>query len=119
MLASTSLARPVIAFSALSAFIRVGDFAYNELKEAMTFEERIDRLTERHEALTQSVEMMRQDSQKHDEQIAKLGENVDKLGENVDKLARIAATALDSINALARIAEGHERRITQIDGGQA
>jgi hypothetical protein len=73
---------------------------WHTLKEgnAMNFEERIDRLTDRHEALTQSVEMMQRD---------------------LDTMKGIAQTALDSINALARIAERHERRITHIDGGDA
>jgi len=70
----------------------------------MTFEERIDKLTERHEAVGHYVELLAHESAKHDQQIA--------------RLATVAEQALDSINALARIAESHERRITSIDGGQ-
>jgi hypothetical protein len=39
---------------------------------AATFEERIERLTERHEALTQSAAMMRPDSEKRERRIARL-----------------------------------------------
>jgi hypothetical protein len=77
----------------------------------MTIDERIEKLTERHEALGQYVELLAHESARHDRQIA-------ELAESVKRLAVIAETALDSINALARIAESHERRITRIDGGQ-
>ena len=63
----------------------------------MTVEERLERFTERHEALTQSVEMISKD---------------------VQTLKGIAETSLASINALARIAESHERRITSLEGGE-
>ena len=61
----------------------------------MTFEERLERLTERHEALTQSVELLLKQSREHAEQIAVDAEN---------------------IRALARIAEIRERRLTAIEG---
>jgi hypothetical protein len=77
----------------------------------MTIDERIERLTERHEALGQYVELLALEGARHDRQIA-------ELAESVKRLAVIAETALDSINALARIAESHERRITRTDGGQ-
>ena len=54
----------------------------------MTIDERLEKLTERHEALTQTVELMAL-LQKQD-------------GEN--------------IRALARIAEIHEKRLTEIEG---
>ena len=54
----------------------------------MTFEERIDKLTERHEALGHYVELLAHESAKHDQQIA--------------RLATVAEQSLDRINALAQ-----------------
>jgi len=70
----------------------------------MTFEERLDRLTERHEALTQSGEILLRHSQVNAESIRLLVKNSQADGEN--------------IRALARIAEIHERRITRLEGGE-
>jgi hypothetical protein len=55
----------------------------------MTMDERLDRLTERHEALTQSVELL---------------------------LAAVERNT-EHISALVRIAEIHERRLTDLEGG--
>jgi archaellum component FlaC len=63
----------------------------------MTIDERIERLTERHEALAQTVE---------------------SLGIDIRDLKEVAAKSLDSVNALLRIAESHERRITSLEGGE-
>jgi len=64
----------------------------------MSFEERM-------EFLTQSIES-------HDRQIGEITESIAKLVEvtNQDAVA---------IRALARIAESHDRRITDIEGGRA
>lgn len=61
----------------------------------MTIDERLDRLVQRHEALTESVEMM-------SHEIAELVAKSKQDGEN--------------IRALARIAEIHERRLTDLEG---
>ena len=61
----------------------------------MTIDERIERLAERHEALTQSVEMLTHD---------------------VEPLKTIAQQDGESIRALARVAEIHERRLSEIEG---
>jgi hypothetical protein len=63
----------------------------------MTFEKRWERLTARHETLTHSVEMP---------------------GKPVQTLKGIAERSLASINALARIAQSHERRITNLEAGR-
>lgn len=63
----------------------------------MTIDERLERLTERHEALTQTVELM-------NHQIAQM-------------LAAINTNS-EHINALVRIAEIHERRLTTLEGGE-
>jgi len=61
----------------------------------MTIDERIERLTERHEALTQSVELLTHD---------------------VETLKTIAQQDGENIRALARIAETHERPLSEIEG---
>lgn len=63
----------------------------------MTTEERLDRLTERHEALTQSLEIL------HHE---------------VQELVKASHQDGENIRALARIAEIHERRLTELEGGE-
>jgi hypothetical protein len=66
-----------------------------EQEKPLTIDERIERLTERHEALAQTVESITLD---------------------IRDLKDIAAKSLDSVNALLRIAESHERRITNLEG---
>jgi hypothetical protein len=70
----------------------------------MTFEERIERLTERHEALTQSVELLHAESVQHTKQIKALLATATRDGEH--------------IRALVRIAEIHERRLPHLEGGE-
>ena len=62
----------------------------------MIIDERLEALTARHEALTMGVEIISRD-------IEKLLQNSERDGEN--------------IRALARIAEIHERRVTDLEGG--
>jgi NAD+--asparagine ADP-ribosyltransferase len=69
----------------------------------MTIDERIERLTERHEALTQSVELV----------LVATRENT----ESIRKLVEVTNRDAEDIRALARIAEIHDRRITNIEGG--
>ena len=61
----------------------------------MTIDERLERLTERHEVLTQSVELLTHD---------------------VEALKAVAQQDGENTRALARIAEIHERRLTEIEG---
>lgn len=70
----------------------------------MTIDERLERLTERHEALAQSVEMLQSSIREQSANIDKILDAIDKDGEN--------------IRGLARIAEIHERRITELEGGE-
>jgi hypothetical protein len=63
----------------------------------VTIDERLERLTERHEALTLNVELLTRD-------VETLRAVVEKDGEN--------------IRALARIAEIHERRLSDLEGGK-
>jgi hypothetical protein len=67
----------------------------------MTFEERIDRLTEGHEALAQTVELLAMENR----QIAAENQKRDRrLGEIMESLA-----------SLVRVAEMHENRITHVE----
>lgn len=64
----------------------------------MTIDERIERLTERHEALTHSVELM---------------------GHRINEVITAINKDADNIRGLARIAELHEHRLTDLEGGRA
>ena len=63
----------------------------------MTIDERLEKLTERHEALTMNLELLHRD---------------------VQDLKAVAQQDGENIRALARIAEIHERRLTEIEGGE-
>jgi uncharacterized phage-like protein YoqJ len=74
----------------------------------MTIDERLDRLTERHEALTQTVELMAHQQQEWEKK------NQEWQEKNQVPMAHI----LESLDTLARIAHVHERRISNLEGGQ-
>ena len=73
----------------------------------MTFEERFER---RLEAIALNLELASQVA--HDNEV-KLG----KLAERIDQMATLQEQDSSNIRALARIAEIHERRITELEGG--
>ena len=103
----------------------------------MSFEERIERITERHEALAQSVELFlmttRENAARTDAHFDRLTERMDhltvrmdQLTVNVDHLTVKIDDLTDDVKqlsgiagALVRTAESHERRITRIEGGRA
>ena len=66
----------------------------------MTFEERIDRLTERQEALAQSLELLTADVQKHDQLIGQILEATARNNETVANLALIARVHSDRLQRL-------------------
>ena len=71
----------------------------------MTIDERIERLTERHEALAQTVDL--------------LGADIRQLvAENVKRDRRLGEI-MEGIARLLHVAEIHERRITELEGGPA
>ncbi len=70
----------------------------------MDIDDRLEKLVERHEALTQTVELLAREITELREGVAALHDVVRQDGEN--------------IRALARIAEIHERRLTDLEGGQ-
>ena len=75
----------------------------------MSFEERIDRLTERHEALAQSVEM-------HNAMLSRLEAlQQDQLLQNQHQREMMNAL-MEATNKLLRTAEQHESRIRDLEG---
>ena len=93
----------------------------------MTFEERIDKLTERHEALAQSVEMLHADTvefrAEFRAEMRQLAGMVDKLATTVNTFAesslRLVATVDRVVDRTARI-EGrvneHNERLDELEG---
>jgi len=77
----------------------------------MTFEARIDRLTERHEALTQTVELLAIETRE-------LRSAISQNTENIRSLENAVSQDAENIRTLARIAEIHERRITHLEGSE-
>jgi hypothetical protein len=63
----------------------------------MTIDQRLERLTERHEALRQAVELMAAENRDRDR----------RMGEVTEGIAR-----------LLHIAEIHEHRLTDLEGGE-
>ena len=87
-----------------------------------SFEERLERLTERHEALTQSVELwtasQRETADRHDRELAKLTETGQRHDREIAQLTALMNETGEFIHSLARIAEGHERRIEKLEEGK-
>jgi hypothetical protein len=67
-----------------------------------TIDERLDRLTERHEALTQTVELIAAMQRENETRFAQIAANQERDAEH--------------INALVRIAEIHEHRLSGLEG---
>ena len=76
----------------------------------MTIDERLDRLTERHEALAESVESLRASVHEQHETTVEQGKTIDKILIALEKDG-------ENIRGLARIAEIHEHRISDLEGG--
>jgi hypothetical protein len=74
--------------------------------EAMTIDERLERLTERHEALTQSMELFQHDMA---EMRAAAAERDAKYNERFSRI-------LDVVETLAATARSHEQRIERLEG---
>jgi len=71
------------------------------METAMTIDERLERLTERHEALAQSLEL--------------LSHEVRETRAAAEALVVAVQTDAENVRALARIAEIHERRLTDLE----
>jgi len=77
----------------------------------MNIDQRLEALTERHEALAQFVELVGHQIQDHYKQL-----EID--GQHIRQLAMFVQTTNDNVNALLRVVESHERRLSDIDGVQ-
>ena len=75
----------------------------------MTFEERMERLAARHEALAQTVELIAIE-------IRELRAAQEKNDGRVERMISAIEIDAENIRALARIAESHERRLTNLEG---
>jgi hypothetical protein len=75
--------------------------------------ERIQRLTERHEALTQSVEMLLASQQENAKQVEMLLASQGETAKQMQETDRRLVLLLESVNALATIAEAHEARLDE------
>ncbi len=76
----------------------------------MTIDQRLERLTERHEALTQSVELLAASNREM------AAENRKTAAENRKRDKRLGEI-MEGIARLAHVAEIHEQRITDLEGG--
>jgi uncharacterized coiled-coil protein SlyX len=81
----------------------------------MTIDERLDRLTDRHEALTQSVEMLRDRTAETWRVVEQLTGKLDQLTDSVSKLVEVTNRDAVDIRALARIAELHDKPLSNIE----
>ena len=70
----------------------------------MTIDERLDALTARHEALTMNLELVSRD--------------LETMRQRSDALLRAVEIDAENIRALARIAESHENRLSDLEGGK-
>jgi hypothetical protein len=77
----------------------------------MTNEERFERIDARLEAIAMNLELTAAMAHANEARIDKLGERVEKLLTAVEKDA-------ENVRALARIAEIHEHRLSDLDGGE-
>jgi len=73
----------------------------------VSIDERLEKLAERHEALAQTVELMAAENQQRLREMAARDKQIDKRFTEV----------IDGIARLLHVAEIHEHRITDLEGG--
>lgn len=78
----------------------------------MTVDERLERLTERHEALTQTVDMI---AGMHRENERLMEEGFRKNEEAQQANQVLIRQVVERIDSLARIAQAHEHRISDLE----
>ena len=74
----------------------------------MTFDERINRLTERHESLTQSLELLAR-------QVQDMREVVMEVAEDHENLKTLVTDIAEGTARLLHVAEIHERRLDRLE----
>jgi protein subunit release factor A len=79
----------------------------------MSFDERMDRLTERHEALVQTIELTmienRERDAKWDKRFSQLTAVVERVAESIDKLSHIAELHQHRLDS-------HDDRLDELEG---
>ena len=81
----------------------------------MTFEERIDRLTERHEALAQTVELHEHRFAEIMEAIANTNANIGLINANIGLILEATARNNETIANLALIAKAHSQPLERLE----
>jgi uncharacterized protein YjcR len=66
--------------------------------------------------IEERVEFLHQSIESHNSQIGALTDKVDKIADAVAALVRVTNEDATAIRTLARIAEAHEQRISDIEG---
>ncbi len=66
--------------------------------------------------IDERIEFLVQSSGSNNHQIGELTHQVGELTKNIDKLVAVSNEDATSIRTLARIAEAHEKRISQLEG---
>lgn len=81
----------------------------------MTFDERIDRLTERHEALTQNVELISHEMQDVSKKMGELTGKMKELAASQKRTNRFVDDVAEAVARLANIARDHEDRLGNLE----
>jgi chromosome segregation ATPase len=75
-------------------------------------------IDERLDALTMNLELLSHSVEAHDRQIEANDRQIDKLTDAITKLVGVSNEDATAIRTLARIADAHERRIADLEGGR-
>lgn len=81
------------------------------------FDERLNRLIERHEALTQSVELLAASLRETHDITRETAILARQNTESIKALVEVTNQDATAIRTLARIADAHEKRIADLEGG--
>ena len=65
--------------------------------------------------IDERTEFLRQSIESHDRQIGEITAQVGELTRNIDKLVTVSNEDATAIRTLARLAEAHENRISQLE----
>ena len=84
----------------------------------MTSEERYEIIDRRIDAIALNLELTSHVAHENELKLGKLAEQLGKLAENQDKMTAFQKTDSENIRALARIAEIHEHRLSELEGGE-
>lgn len=76
----------------------------------MTFDDRIDRLTERHEALAQSLELLTAE-------VGKLTADAQRTRRDLRELNNIVSSIPEGTLRLMNVGDNHERRLGSLEAG--